>query len=78
MKVRFFVLLAIFVFSLNLFSQGNSAGGKNFSAQGASRRTALRYLKLAKSSALSADWENAPPLRNPEMNTMIASRICGI
>ncbi|MBD5441343.1 MAG: hypothetical protein HDR33_10135 [Treponema sp.] len=57
MKVRFFVLLAIFVFSLNLFSQGNSVGGKNFSAQGASRRTALRYLKLAKSSALSADWE---------------------
>lgn len=51
MKVRLFLLLAIFFFSLNLFPQENSA------AQGASRRTALRYLKLAKSYALSADWE---------------------
>lgn len=57
MNVRIFVLSALFVFSLNSVFHGNSMDGTNFGAHGANRRTALRYLKLAKSYALSAEWE---------------------
>lgn len=57
MKFRFFLFLTIFVFSLNLFAQNDSGAAQNFNAQNANRQTALRYLKLAKGYALSADWE---------------------